>query len=305
MDVLITGAAGFLGARLMEHFLEHGHRPFGVDLVHPDDAWRLPSRYLDYRWGAMDKFPRDVEPAAIIHAGAVTDVAWSRRNPSYTLEANTIATASLLREVADRRLQTHFIYISTHSVYGPQPIQPTPENVALNPSTLYGAAKASSEMLVKGICQEEGIPYTIIRPALMCGVKERPGALVSTFIKRALSRSSQIRIDGNGLQTREIQPVENVVDALYAVAQNPRCFGYTFNAGSGNEVAIRDLAIKACYHANRELDTGLTWGPPRDGEEGRLALDSTLLQDFTGWTPKVHLDDIFPTMVDYYRNGGR
>lgn len=306
MRVVVTGAAGFLGSRLCHSLLRGHHEVTAVDLVHPDDAWRLAGLAeaygaFKYVWGSVAD-SSFVLFDAIVHAGAVTDVSWSRRNPQYTIENNTLATASYLSR---REFKPHFIYISTHSVYGPGHSMPVAESVALNPSTLYGASKAAAEMFVKGICQEEGIPYTILRPAMMCGINERLGSLVSTFIKRALNPDLKLRIDGDGLQTREINPVENVVDAISLVAGNTKCYGQTFNVGSGHETSIVGLARMVLSFADRDWDEGITWAEARSGEEGRLALDSTRLRSFTGWQPTAQLRTVLPMMVDYYKMGGR
>ena len=304
MNVTVTGAGGFLASHLIPRLLEGGHQVTGVDILNPGsrESWRLdPFRShqrFTYLWRSVEDLPFAFTDA-ILHLAAVTDVNFGRHSPLFTLQQNVQATLKLLWLAANQQPgPPHLIYISTHSVYGPNHLQPIPEDVPLRPATFYGASKAMAEMMVRAVCQESRpeIPYTIIRPSLMYGERERPGALASLFLGLAFG-NKPIRLEGGGQQTRDMTYVSNVVDLLALALEDSRSHGQTYNAGSGQEIPIHLLAERAMIAANREPVGSLVITDARPGEEGRLLLDSSKATRELGWSPVVPFEQGFHRLI--------
>lgn len=290
-DIIVTGSAGFLASHLLPSLLSDGHRVTGVDIVHPDDAWRLDATEIrhhpnfTYVWGSAGEWQRLPENGIVIHAAAVTDVRFASASPRYTLERNFQDMARLLEECVHQGVGQVIVF-STHSVYGKQLLQPIPEDVALHPSNFYGAAKAAQELLALSYFHEKGLPVTVVRPALMFGERERTGALVTTFLRKALHEET-ITLDGGGMQTRDMCYVGNTVQAIKLLLNADWAKGEVFNIGSGEEISIRRLALLAEQIAKTEKKRPtLVDGRARDGEEGRLFLDSTKIMQH-GYKPEV------------------
>jgi nucleoside-diphosphate-sugar epimerase len=192
----------------------------------------------------------------------------------------------------------HTIVFSSHSVYGKQAVIPTPEDVALHPSTHYGATKVALEAVALAAYHESSWPITVVRPSLMYGPQERPGALVSMFLGKAM-RGERITLDGGGNQTRDIVHVSDVVRAvLLLLDRGGEVAGQVFNVGSGQEVTIAKVAQMAV----EEMRNGsIVLGPVRAGEEGRLFLDSSRIKAL-GYRPQVDFNDGFKEVAMWVRS---
>ena len=290
-NIVLSGAGGFLASHLIPSLLADGHHVTGVDIVHPADAWRLDVTEIrhhpnfTYEWGSAGEWRRYPDDAIVIHAAAVTDVRFSSGSPRYTLQRN-LGDAALLLEECARQQVAQVIVVSTHSVYGRQDVQPISEHAELRPSTFYGAVKAAQELLALSYYRERGLPVTVVRPALMYGERERSGALVTTFLQKAL-REETITLEGGGLQTRDFNYVGNMVQAVMLLLGAGWACGDVFNVGSGEEISIRHLALLAKKIAGREdKHVALADVRAREGEEGRVFLDSSKIMAH-GYKPEV------------------
>lgn len=313
--ILITGIAGFLGSHLAHYLIKQKHEVLGVDLVHPQEAWRvrdlflLPSSSFSYTWASV----ADISPLlehcdVVVHCAAVTDVAMASRSPMHAVQAIATQTAHLM-EAAQMR-QKRVVNISTHSVYGIPEIQghTYTELSPLQPSTLYGALKAAAELIAMSYSRQYSLPVTTLRMVLMYGEKERSGALVSSFLKRALAGEA-IRLDGGGGQTRDLLYVQDALSAIDLCLNDNRTFGEVYNVSTEKDTAIKELAEKSIAFAAKYIDTpGYTVpAPARAGEEGRLGVSSEKIRAL-GWLPLYSFEEGFDKTSEWVReerqNGG-
>ncbi len=305
MRVAVTGSSGFLGSHLIPRLLAAGHTVVGTDIVHLQDSWRLnPVKShpnFSFVWGAMTDVCAYIPPVeVVVHAAAVTDVAYASRNPRQSLMTtveSTLALAMACRSHWAKRV----ILISTHSVYGPQPTpDPIREQTALlNPSTTYGALKACQEMVLRAASQEHRFPLTILRMSLMYGERERAGAIVSHFVRTTLA-GQPISLHGGGYQMRDFNYVGNAVDAILT-ALEPGHDG-VYNICSEELVSIRQLAELSVAFAGQSEEL-LIPTPPRQGEEGNIYLSNTLAgQRLNCWGPAVGFNEGFQRTAEFVRS---
>ena len=281
MKIFITGLAGFLGSHLAHRLLENGHEVMGIDLVHPNSAWRLADirGKLEYIWASAEDCEGLIPHCdAIVHCSAVTDVGLSSRSPRYATHVNVDHTAHLM-ETAYRHGK-RVIIISTHSVYG-RPMKPDSvmtEDTVCQPSNFYGASKYAEELLAMSYARQHGLPVTALRMTLMYGPKEREGALVSMFIKRCLN-GEPIMLDGGGEQTRPLLYVTDALNAIELALGDNRTYGEVYNVASDEEVQIKTIAGKAMAFANSYGVYPLCEVTlPRAGEEGRINVSTDKIE---------------------------
>ena len=303
MHVMITGAAGFVGANLTRALLSGGHEVTGVDFVPPGEAWRLDQMGLrecpgyKYVWSGVSDI-RSVPPY-VVHCAAATNVGNVAENPQHGTRITVNDTVSLL-EAARHSPVERFILVSTHSVYGKQEIQPILEDIVPAPGNLYGAMKVFQEQASLAYLRSFDLPVVVIRSATVYGEFERSGALVRTFLERAL-RDQVITVTGDGLQSRDLTHVQNtcngLVQALLAPAE--AVVGETINLGAGEDIAIGALAKMAI----EEMGGGrIEWADPRPGEEGRLSLSLAKARARLGYSPGIKFAAGFKLVAEWVRD---
>lgn len=311
MNILVTGAAGFVASHLIPALLARDHVVTGLDAMAPnsEEAWRL-NGFRDHPgyshiWaGAQDIGTalsiRNGHPYLVIHLAATTDVPFSGRSPRYAFDQ----VYSAAQAVADYCLasRARMLHFSTFSVYGRFHAIPIVEDVQLRPGSPYGAAKAAAETYIISRMESAGLDAAIIRPATMFGPRERPTGLVSMFLN-LVQNGKGIVLEGGGYQTRDLNCVTNVVDLVLAMVADwgkldaLHSHDRIFNAGSGEEVEIRGLAER-CYRAlNREWDP--KEAPPRAWEEGRVMLSNIWSNTVFGYQPRVDFSTGFEDLVEW------
>lgn len=284
MRIAISGAAGFLASHLIPDLLAQGHEVVGIDLIHPNDAWRLHELALlpkiDYQWRPLDAGFRDILPVdLLINCAAITHPPFANRARLHTEYVN-VHTAVAMMEAAVG-WAGRVLHISTFSVYGPAPhVQDAAgaqfhgrkkllESFPLHPSTFYGWSKAAQESAILSYSYRGEVPVTVLRMALMYGERERQDAVVSLFLTRAL-KGQTITLDGGGAQIRDMNYVWDTVRAInFGIEKGAD--GGIYNI-PGTPVSIKDLAEAAVDFAG----TGeIVNGPPRAGEEGNMVMGGT------------------------------
>jgi len=304
LKILITGAAGFLASHIAE-YLSRSHEILGVDLIHPNDAWRIKGIPIEYSWCSLpDALPLLKHVDILIHCAAVTDVGMASRSPIHAATVNVDYTAMLMEEAYKNKVRV--IYISTHSVYGKSQRENGvfKEEDVLCPSNLYGATKAAAELVALSYHRQHGLDVTVLRMALMYGQRERSGALVSTFVKKALAGET-ITLDGGGRQTRDFNYVSNAVDAIELIINTHhmhKVSGQIFNVSSGRDISIRDLANAANEFAMKYAgcQAEIVEGPARGGEEGKLRLDCQKIIEL-GYVPLVGFTEGFDRTAQWVK----
>ena len=163
MNVLLTGAGGQLGGDLLEALIAAGHYVVATDLKPPPDgAAEVRWRALDVTDGAaVDATIADERPDLIIHLAAILSAA-GEKAPERAYAVNQTGTWNLL-EAARRNQTRRFVFTSSIAVYGPGLPDPTPEDVALAPGTMYGVTKASGEMLCAYYRKRHGLDCRGVR----------------------------------------------------------------------------------------------------------------------------------------------
>ena len=308
MNVLVTGAAGFLGAHAVRRLLDDGWAVTARDLVPPDEAWRLDALAirghagLRYEWGGVEDVRSLGGATHVVHCAAATDVGNTAANPMTALGRTVPPTVALLEAARRSDALERFVLVSSHSVYGNQAVQPIWEDVVPAPGNLYGALKVMQEQAAQAYQRSYGVPVAVVRSATLFGAHIRAGAVVRTFLERAL-RDEAITVSGDGRQSRDLNHVENTVDGLMAALDRPGAVGGVFNVGSGVDVSILSLAERciALMGGGRVEHV-----PSRPGEEGRLSLALDRAGDVLGYKPRIALDEGLGLTAEWVRTmGGR
>ena len=309
---LVPGAAGFIGARTSTMLIEQGHTVVGIDNM--NDAY--DPRIKEYRLKKLQslngfEFVRDdisdrgilTRQSAIvnrkfdgvINLAARAGVRYSVENPWVFLESNVIGTLNML-EVCRQFGCKKFILASTSSIYGEDPIYPTPETASSSePLQPYAASKKGAEALAHSYHHLYDIDVTVVRYFTVYGPAGRPDLAIFRFVKWIIE-GEPIRINGDGKQSRGFTYVDDIARGTIA-ALKP--LGYEVINLGGHEV----ITINGLVELVEEL-TGKTanvqYGPPNLADMFMNQANVTKARELLGWNPQVNLSEGIKNLIDWY-----
>lgn len=307
---LVTGAAGFIGARTSEMLIEQGHTVAGIDNV--NDAY--DPRIKEYRLKrllALKGFTfhkRDISEKqvvelfrnekfdGVINLAARAGVRYSVENPWTFLESNVNGTLNML-EVCRQFGCKKFILASTSSIYGENPPYPTPETASSSePMQPYAASKKGAEALAHSYHHLYDIDVTIVRYFTVYGPAGRPDLAIFRFVKWMME-GEPIRINGDGTQSRGFTYVDDIARGTIA-ALKP--VGYQVINLGGHEV----ITINELVELVEELTgkpAAVQYGPPNLADMFTNWADVTKAREMLGWNPQVNLRDGIRNLIEWYK----
>jgi len=320
MRVLITGGAGFIGSHLAESLILQGHE---VTILDDLSTGRLENvahltRSPEFRY-VVDTVtnPRVVDPLVewadvVYHLAAVVGVKLVMEAPIRTIHTNVAGTETVLE--AASRFRKRILVASTSEVYGKGDALPYREDANLvmgAPDRIrwgYATSKMMDEFLCMAYARERDLRVTVVRLFNTVGPRQssRYGMVLPNFVKWALT-NEPIVVHGDGSQTRSFTWVGDVVWAMTMLVQEPRSAGQVFNIGNGEEISIRDLALRVCHRTGSRSELVFTpYTQVFDSsfeDMPRRVPDISKLKRSIGYEPRVQLDGIIDSVVRYWREG--
>ncbi len=247
-NILITGAAGFIGANLCQKLIEKGYNVFGISLSGKKINLRrgtLNKKNFHFKKGnilntkLISKIIKYNKIDTIIHLAAVLPSKKDIDNPLFIFKVNAQGTLLLLKEAFKNKVNK-FIYTSTMSVYSEPPeYLPLDEDHPTKPLTIYGASKLSGELYCN--VYSKFINITILRYGGAYGGGQHKHSAVYRFVKQAV-KNKPITIYGSGNQSTDFTYIDDIINGtILAMGKNRPG---VYNIGSGKETSIRHLAEK-------------------------------------------------------------
>lgn len=275
-NILVTGAAGFIGSHTVDQLLATGHTVWGVDNFRTGKRENLSGAFSNTAFSfeeldvaedqALSDFVERIRPAAIIHLAALVSVPESIRNPALNQRLNFDAT----RVIADacRRYQVQrVVFASSAAVYGNPVETPTTENAAKTPLSPYGEAKLASEDLLLAEARQHGYVARCNRYFNVYGPRQDPkspySGVISIFMDH-LSRGTAPTIFGDGKQTRDFISVHDVARANVIAATAESLPSGVVNICTGASVTINDVWYILCRAEGTLYSPN--YAPAREGD---------------------------------------
>jgi len=318
MRVLITGGAGFIGSHLAERHLERGDEVYVIDDLSTGSIENI--QHLK----GHPKFTYHIETITntrliaelvdlcdvIYHLAAAVGVRLIVESPVRTIETNIRGTEIVLSFAAKKRKRV--LITSTSEVYGKRDRVPFREDddLVMGPTNKgrwsYACSKAIDEFLAIAYWKEKLVPTVIVRLFNTVGPRQtgRYGMVIPNFVRQALT-GQDLTVFGDGSQSRCFTHVSDAVGALVGVASHPQAVGEVYNVGSDQEVTILELAERIKRLTGS--DSRIVFVPYDEAyEEGfedmmRRVPDLSKLHDLIGYAPKIKLDEILASVIDYER----
>ena len=292
MNILVTGAAGFLGSALTNRLIELGQSVRGFDDLSAGDPQRLSPQVLLTRGDVNDRpklwsLLQGVE--CVFHLAARVSVPESVLFPRDYNTVNVGGTVTLMEAVRDVGVR-RVVFASSGAVYGEQGTQPLHEGLAPQPGSPYAVSKLAAEYYVRTIGQLVGVDTLTLRIFNAYGPGQPLPAVhapvIPRFLQQALNGGSLV-IAGDGRQTRDYVYIEDVVDALIAAMTAQPPADHVVNVGSGRSTSVRDLTAAVAAAVGARID------PLYRSSEARgvstMQADLNLARDVLGFEPRIDL----------------
>jgi nucleoside-diphosphate-sugar epimerase len=309
---LVSGVAGFIGARTASMLIEQGHTVVGVDNM--NDAYDV--RMKEYRLEQLKALPgftflrADISekqilqhPAlagqkfgGLINLAARAGVRYSVENPWIFMDSNATGTLNML-ELARRNGIPKFILASTSSIYGANPPYPTPETASSSePLQPYAASKKAAEAIAHAYHHLYDIDVTVVRYFTVYGPAGRPDLAMFRFVQW-ISEGRPVRVNGNGEQSRGFTYLEDIARGTLAALQP---LGYEVINLGGHEVITINNLIKLVEVVVGKKAT-VHYGPPDPADMRSNWADVSKAGRLLGWKPQVGLREGMTRLVEWYR----
>jgi UDP-glucose 4-epimerase len=320
VKALLTGGAGFIGSHLAERLLADGHEVIVLDNLSTgsiDNIAHLKGvRGFSYTIDSVANEPLLAElidrSDVVFHLAAAVGVKLIVEQPVHTIETNVHGTEVVLKHANKKKKLV--VIASTSEVYGKSTDVPFREEADLvlgatiRHRWAYACSKLIDEFLALAYWKEKKLPVIIVRLFNTVGPRQtgQYGMVLPTFVRQALL-GHPITVFGDGTQSRSFTYVGDVVDALVALAEEPRAIGQVFNVGNTGEVTICDLARRVKALAGSE--SPIQHIPYDQAYEAgfedmpRRVPDITKVRQLIGYQPKLGLDDIIRRVIAHFREG--
>ncbi len=295
MQVLITGANGFVGTNLREYLQNHGHTVVRTDIANADIIGDL----TDQQFVLNELSKGDFE--AIVHLAGLINVPKSIEDPYTCYRINCFGTLNMLKMAVEKKVK-RFVYISSNNVFGSPKKLPITEDYPCNPRAPYDYSKVVGEYLVTSFHNTLNLPTTILRSWKMFGPHDVPTAAVPRFIKACLA-NTPIPLFNSGKDTNDVYYVDNFCSAITLALTNPAAVGQRFNVGTGNEISVRGQAIMIKKLTNSKSKVQLL--PPRTPTEKtpmRTRPSIAKIQRTLGYKPIVPLREGLERTIQWHKD---
>lgn len=305
--VLITGGSGFIGSHLVDAFVERsdaevviydnfctGQRIF---TQHHADNPRVQIVEADVlNLEALDSAMKGVD--LVMHLQANADVRGGMKNRRIDLEQNTIATWNVL-EAMYRNEVGNMGFASSATIYGEPEVFPTPENIPVVQTSLYGASKLCGEAMIQAYSEYFGIRTNAFRFVSWTGERYTHG-VVFDFLKKLKANPGELEILGDGKQRKSYLDVTDGVNGILTALENAPNQKNTFNLGHDDFMNVLDLADIVCSEGGfKNVNYRMTGGERGwVGDSPFVHLETDALKAIE-WSPQVSIEESIRRTVRY------
>ena len=291
--VFLTGGAGFVATRMVEHLA--------------GSAWQTHASSTDILDGeALQAELRQCQPDIVLHLAAQSHVPTSFREPELTARVNFDGTRSLLTALDQSGFAGALVFVGSGDMYGlaPETSLPIRETQALRPRNPYAASKVAAEAW----CMQHSLhcQYRIVMARAFNHIGRGQNAqfvlpaMAEQLVAIERGQRPPILETGDLDVTRDFTNVSDVLDAYLALAEKG-VSGEVYNVCSGLEYRVRDLVAQMIVMTGLNIQLQNDPARFRKAEQTRVVGDNSKLRADTGWAPKMDIAASLAEILDDWR----
>lgn len=293
----VVGGAGFIGSHFVDRLLGRGHRVTVIDNLCSGTVGHISHHIDDSNFTFKNFDVTETQRLAesfqnidtVIHLASNPDIAKAAVDPRVDFVQGTVLTESVIEAARIASVNT-VLYASGSGVYGDAGLEILDENSPIRPISTYGASKAAGEFLLESYSYMFGIESTVFRFANVVGARQTHGVGFD-FLNRLNSNPKELKILGNGLQSKSYVHVEDVVSAVLLAAEKRVSSFEVFNISTEDFISVNEIAELVCRELGIQkeyvnfLYSGGERGWKADVPIVRLASEKIRM---LGWIPKYN-----------------
>lgn len=313
MEVLITGADGFIGSHLVEKLVEEGKEVKAFVYYNSFNNWGwldiLPKQVLkEIEIFAGDiRDPNGVREAMkgideVYHLAALIAIPYSYHSPDAYVDTNIKGTLNVLQ--AGRDLETKRILVtSTSEVYGTAQYVPIDEKHPFQGQSPYSATKIGADRIAESFYRSFDMPITIVRPFNTFGPRQSARAVIPTIITQLLAGQTEIKL-GSLTPTRDFNYVKDTVNGFVEIAKSKKTIGEEINIATQQEISIGEVAQEMIdqINPNAKIICDEQRLRPEKSEVNRLLGDNKKIRTLTDWSPTYTFKQGISETIEFLRN---
>ena len=316
--IIVTGAAGFIGMHVTERLLDRGETVIGVDNFNTyyDPALKAArAARLEGRDGftmvrmdiaeheALLELVKSSGAKRVVHLAAQAGVRYSIDNP-FAYERSNLAGHLAVLEACRHSGVEHLVYASSSSVYGDRPLNGEgfkESDPAETPVSLYAATKRSCELISQSYAKLYGFPQSGLRFFTVYGPWGRPDMAYYGFTQKILA-GEPIEVYGEGKMARDFTYIDDIVDGIVGVLDNPPAQGgyEVYNIGDNDPVGLMEMI--STLEAALGAPAIKIMRPMQPGDVTATYANIDKLHALTGYKPQVKLAEGLQRFVAWWRS---
>ena len=309
-SILVTGGAGFIGAKAADLFLREGWRVGIIDDFNDFYDPAIKRANIAALSGQPEVFEGDIcDPAAVerafapgwdvvLHLAARAGVRPSIENPDLYARTNVLGTLQVL-DAAVKHKVGKFLFASSSSVYGATDEVPFRESAALRRTfSPYAATKVSGEQICSTYSSLHGLPVVILRFFTVYGPGQRPDLAIHKFT-RAIWEGRPIQQFGNGSSRRDYTYIDDIVQGVRGAVDYSRAKFDIFNLGESETTSLTGLiaAIESALGKKAVIERM----PDQPGDMPATWADISKARLLLGYAPQTKISEGIPKFVEWFR----
>ncbi|MDQ3200898.1 MAG: NAD-dependent epimerase [Pseudomonadota bacterium] len=331
MKILVTGAAGFIGAHCVLRLLRDGHEVIGLDNF--NDYYDPQLKHDRVNWvqeqvgpfqlatldladaSAIDTLFADEKPEVVIHLAAQAGVRYSLENPRAYVDSNLGGFLNILESCRNHPVQ-HLIYASSSSVYGANQTTPYSVKDGVNhPLSLYAATKKANELMAHSYAHLFNIPCTGLRFFTVYGPWGRPDMSPIQFA-RAIAEGTPLKLFNYGEHQRDFTYIDDIIESIARLIDLPPHAApewdreqpdpsssmapwRIYNIGGQHPVELKEYLALLEKHLGQKAVVELL--PMQPGDVLNTCADASDLAQATGFQPGIALDEGLGRFIAWFR----
>jgi len=285
MKILLTGYNGFVG----KHIISRNKCE-----IMADEQGQIP--LTDQV--RMVRLISKIQPDAVIHLAAQSNVAKSFSHPKQTYDTNFYGTLNLLEALCESKFKGKFLFVGSGDIYGIVTKLPITEDMPLKPRNPYAVSKVAAEALCYEWSQHSEFDIIMTRSFNHIGPGQSEEFVISSFAKQIMliknGKIAPVLKNGNLDVTRDFVDVRDVIRAYFLLLEHGEN-SQIYNICSGNERLIRDILVKMLEIANTTAIIEQESSLVRKVEQSRVYGSYAKLHQATTWRPEINFEQ---TLLD-------